>query len=73
MKQFRNSTFEGFLGFFLVPEQRTETTISILNRGYLNKELVTQVFEGEGQKESLQKPNINNSEENSCLVARDWE
>lgn len=58
MKQFYNSTFEGFLGLFLVPDtvniQRTETTLSILNRGYLNKELVTQVFEGEGQNETLQ-------------------
>lgn len=45
LKEFYNPIFEAFLGLFLLPDtviiKNTEATLSIFNRGHLNRELVT--------------------------------
>ena len=69
LKPFHNFIFEGFLGLFLVPDpvaiKYTETMLSILNRGYLNRESVIRCLKVKEQKGTL--PSINSSGECSIL------
>lgn len=74
LKQLHNPTFEGFLGSLLAPDavtiKKTETTLSILNRGYLNRKLVTQAREGEGTKrEHCSNPDSNSE---GSAIPRSW-